>query len=196
MPRVRGPRLHLQTAALIAVGALAVHELRVVAGYGHDAELIMGAPGHAYLPFATGLVVVLLALSAMQFAHRMIRAAAGSPVMAHRASFRARWLGTSVLLVAVYLAQATAESFFDPGHPIVGHGGWSVVPLALAVAGAIVVLTGAADRAVMAIAAPPISRIVVTGPAQAVAVAPSPVAIKRPAPLASRSAGRAPPLVA
>ena len=53
--RVRAPDGRFRMAALLLAGALAVHDLRVLVGYGEDAELILREPAHAYLPFATGL---------------------------------------------------------------------------------------------------------------------------------------------
>src|SRR3954454_10191206 len=118
MPRVPGARPRLQTLALLVAGALVVHDLRVVVGYGHDAELVMREPAHAYLPLMTAIAAVLLAGATLQFTRNVVRAASGVPVTARSSSFRAGWTRTSGALVAVYLVQAGAESFFDPGHPI------------------------------------------------------------------------------
>jgi hypothetical protein len=188
---MRGDRLRM--AALLLAGALAVHDLRVLVGYGEHAELILQAPAHAYLPFATGLAIVLILVAAADLA----RAAVGGPNPrgpGHRppSLFRS-WIANSALLVAIYLTQASAESFFDPGHPIVGHGGWAVVPLAFVVGLAIALASREAAHAVSRPAGRIISHIA------SAAVHRSPIAARpalrpRLAPLATRGAGRAPPV--
>jgi hypothetical protein len=190
---VRWRGVQLRRAALVAAGALALHELRVVAGYGHDAELVMREPGHAYLPLATGLAVVLLAVAGAQFARALAGGRRGAVPARPPRSTLAVWLHTSALLAAIYLVQAGAESLFDPGHPILAHGGWSVAPLALGLGALIALATREADRALRS-AAP--RRLLSTRILCPVAVpgtpAPDP-ARPRLAPLARGLAGRAPP---
>jgi hypothetical protein len=186
-------RVNLRLAALIAVGALAVHDLRVLAGYGRDADLIMREPAHAYLPFATGLAAMLLLAASVQLTRSLTGAALDRSRVAQTASTWRRWLVVSLLLVGTYLVQASAESFFDPGHPIIGHGGWSVVPLALAVGFVIAVVSREADRAVLSGPALPMTLCVRACELVRV-LALSRASSRRPVPLAAKGAGRAPPL--
>jgi hypothetical protein len=94
--------------------------------------------------------------------------------------------------VGAYLAQATAESVFDPGHPILGDGGWSVVPLALAVGLIVAIAVHAAEDVTAAGPARP-TRWQVRVVAVSV-IRRGSVDSPRPAPLALQAAGRAPPL--
>jgi hypothetical protein len=189
--RTRGDRL--RTAALLLAGALAVHDLRVLVGYGEHAELILREPAHAYLPVATGLAIVLVLVAGANLA----RSALGGPTprgpgQRPTSLFRS-WLANSALLVAIYLTQASAESFFDPGHPIIGHGGWVVGPLALVVGFAIALASREAEHVVRRHAGRIISHIT-SAPVHRSLVTARPALRPRFAPLAMRGAGRAPPV--
>jgi hypothetical protein len=191
---VRAIGLNLRSGALFAVGALGVHDLRVVAGYGRDAEFVLREPGHAYLPFATGVAVALLVVAGFRFARAVTRPSFGQAAPVAPAGLVSRWLTSSVLLAVTYLAQASAESFFDPGHPVLGHGGWSVAPLALAVGLVIAVVTREADHAMLGGSTRGVTwQVRLTGVAL---IARAPWCALRRAPLASQAAGRAPPLLA
>jgi hypothetical protein len=190
---VRTTRLNLHWAALLAVSSLVVHDLRVVAGYGHDAEFVLATPGHAYLPFATGFAVLLAIAAAVQFARALTRPGVVAASFGEWPLVR-RWLVSSALLTTTYLAQAAAESLSDPGHPIVGHGGWSVLPLSLAMGLVVAAATREADRVLCRAPVTPTRWHIRVAMFQVPGFAspPSP----RRAPLASQAAGRAPPLAA
>jgi hypothetical protein len=139
---------HLRTAALLGVGAFAVHQLRFAIPYGHEASHALAVQGHAYLlPVAPVLVGVLL----LAFAHLLGAVARGARAPAVR--FRRLWLGASICLTAVYSLQELIEGLVSPGHPggvqgVAGHGGWLALPLSIAIGLAIALLTrGAAVAA-------------------------------------------------
>jgi hypothetical protein len=181
-------KLSLRAGALLAAGALAVHELRYTVGYGDAAA----AAGHGYLLFAAPLVAVTLALACGVWLARVGRA---DPAQTHGTL---TWLRASASLAGVYVVQETIEGLSAGGrHPgLLAHGGWIALPLAFAV-GALVALllrgARAADQ-VAAVAARPWS------PHTVAPVAPLAFALPRAAPaaprgsvLARRLAGRAPP---
>jgi hypothetical protein len=134
---VTGPRLTGATAraiALISLGALAVHELRYLVAYGHDADAALASQGHGYLTEFGGVAVGLglalllgsvLGRAGLTHAHRGVRPAFGSTA--------ALYCGA---IVAVFCAQEGAEGLLFAGHADgltapVAHGGWIALPLAI-----------------------------------------------------------------
>jgi hypothetical protein len=181
-------RLSLRAGAMLAAGSLAVHQLRYLAGFGGDGAV----GGHGYLNWLAPLLAVALAASCGVWLARAGRSAGAQPRPA------LTWLGASASLVATYAVQETIEGLTSPGHPgLLAHGGWVVIPAALAV-GALVAATlrgaQAADDAA-AVAARPWSpaTLVVAGTAPSAVAVVAPLS-PRPRILARRLAGRGPPL--
>src|SRR3954470_22635112 len=110
-------------AALAAmVAALAVHQARYTLLPEHDAQ-----SHHGYLAYAPGLLgMVLAAALGLALGRPPPRTEPAAP---RRAALPARWIGATVLLIAVHGVQELAE-----GHvaELVGNGAWLVVPLAAA----------------------------------------------------------------
>lgn len=132
--RIVRPSASLRALAVLGLGALAVHQLRYLFGYGADAGSALSQQGHGYL---TGAVPVLLALGL---------AALLSSFLARRARTRKRGvphelgriLAYSGVLIATYSMQELTEGLLASGHPVglaglFGHGGLIVFPLALIV---------------------------------------------------------------
>jgi len=181
-------RLSLRAGAMLAAGSLAVHQVRFLAGFGGDGSV----GGHGYLNWLTPLLAVALAASCGVWLAHVGRSAGARPRPA------LTWLGASAALVATYAVQETVEGLTSPGHPgLLAHGGWIVIPAALAV-GALVAATlrgaQAADDAAAEAARPwsPLTLGFAAPEASAVRVA-SPLA-PRPRILARRLAGRGPPV--
>ena len=173
---------------MLAAGSLAVHELRFLAGYGGEGAV----GGHGYLDWLAPLLALGLAASCGVWLARVGRSGGTQPRPA------LTWLGASASLVATYAAQETIEGLTSPGHPgLLAHGGWIVVPAALAV-GALVAATlrgaQAADDAA-AVAARPWSplQLAFAAPEASAVPATAPLA-PRPRILGRRLAGRGPPL--
>jgi hypothetical protein len=123
----------LRTSSLIALGAIAVHQLRYLAGYGDGAGTALTNQGHSYLGTVLPLLLVL-AFSAMlgTFAVAAFRR---QPGLAARG---AGWAFCTAALVAIFTAQESAEGLLSAGHPgglaaLLGHGGWIAFPIAAAV---------------------------------------------------------------
>lgn len=131
------PRRHgsiARSAALIALAALAVHQLRYLLAYGSDAHTELLRQGHAYL-FQSVPVLIGFGLSAIAagLVSAVLRGPAGTAIASHR--LRALLYATSI--AAVFAVQETAEGLLFAGHAsgiaaaVFGAGGWLVLPLAI-----------------------------------------------------------------
>ena len=188
----------LRTAALIAGGALSVHELRFLIAPAGAAE--SSSAGHGYLPLAGFAVAVALAAA---LAH--LAAVAGRALHTGRhepggSGFAATWLGVTIAIAAVFLAQELVEAALTGRaaqglSAVLESGGWVALPLAVAI-GALVALALAGARAAVAAAARRAGRAPLSS------ASPDPIAFRLqpghpPAfhALAGHLAGRAPPLL-
>ena len=133
-------------AVLVGAGALALHELRYLVIYHHEAHEALAVDGHDYLALVTPLVAAAMALS---LAPLLRRWAGGHDAVSGPAwSGRRLWAGATVCLLAVYVAQEWLEGLLIAEHPaglagVFGAGGWSAVLLA-ALLGALVSLAARA----------------------------------------------------
>jgi hypothetical protein len=145
MPTVR-------LAAVIAVAALVLHELRYLVGFGDHAGEAMAASGHAYLPLAGGLAGLLIALASAQLLMALDRAR--TTARRERApSFVRLWLAIAAVLLIVYSGQELLEAALSPGRHLgpaipFAEGGWSAFPLALALGAVAALALRGANRAV------------------------------------------------
>jgi hypothetical protein len=149
----------IRAGALIAVGALGVHDLRYLLAYKGQTSQELALQGHSYLKLVMPLVGGLLVLSAAAFAARLMRAYAvgedGEPRLLP--STRRMWLLASALLIAVYGTQEWLEGLLAEGHaggisaPF-SHGGWLALPLALVI-GFLIALALRGAAAAIAVAA-------------------------------------------
>src|SRR3954447_16219445 len=129
-------RYRLRVAALIGSAALGVHEARYLLAYGNHAGDQLGRQGHAYMPFASALVVALLALAGVQLLAAVSRARDRGSGPAARPAVWALWLWSSAVLLGVYVGQELLEGVFASGHAhglaaVFADGGWVCAPLAL-----------------------------------------------------------------
>jgi hypothetical protein len=143
----------MRTAALMGAGTFGVHQLRFALPIGDGGGGAGAVAGHGYLvplgPVAAG--VLLLA-----FAAGLARIARDAPEPAPR--FRRLWAGASASLFAVYCAQESIEAMLTSGHPaglerLLGHGGWTALPMAVAVGLAIALIVRGAAAASALVAA-------------------------------------------
>jgi len=191
----------MRAGALIAVGALGVHDLRYLLAYHGDAGHELSLQGHGYLRLATPLIAGLVVLAAAAFATRLLRAYTAGDGDEPRAlpSTRRIWILASALLVSVYSVQEWVEGGLAAGHPgglsaPYSHGGWLAIPLALLI-GLVIALALRGAAAAIAVAAAhgrarlarPAASKLLPRVGRSVWSAPS------PAPLARRLALRAPP---
>jgi len=129
-------------------GAAAVHELRYAVAYGGDAAAVVEHQGHAYLAVLTPLVGLLLAVVLAQLVVRTLRPV--GPATGGGTSFVDVWSAISAALTGTYFVQELIESWATSHHAdaisgVLGHGGWTAVPLALLV-GAVIALVLRAAR--------------------------------------------------
>jgi hypothetical protein len=147
----------LRAVGLLSAGAIAVHQLRFVLGYGHDASDVLALEDHSYLPLAEALVAVILGAAGLAFIGSLLLASKGRSTDSGSATpFTRLWAYASTALVAVYTLQEGFEGEFSAGHPsgvvgIFGHGGWTAIPLALVVGALIALLLEGARRAVVSV---------------------------------------------
>lgn len=187
-----------RVAALMAVGALVVHQLRYLIAFGDQAPHQLATEGHGYLGSVV-LAVGLLAAVALGLFLRRLLLAWGSGVSAQaRTSGLRLWLAASLGLLAIFVGQELLEGLLASGHPVglhgvFGHGGWTAIPLAVAIGGLVAAATRGAEAAIGTVASArwrtprraPIhtaSRHLADGPRR-----------RRLSPLAGAAAGRAPP---
>jgi hypothetical protein len=121
--------------ALLALGAIALHELRYLAAFGGSPGADLRA-GHDYMEILIPLLVVLAvaALAVSVVVPAVLRLA---PSLGREDCVTERAAGYAAALLAVHLAQELAEAALSDGHPvsvagILGAGGWAVIPLAMA----------------------------------------------------------------
>jgi hypothetical protein len=121
-----------RTGALVALGALAVHQLRYLAAYGSDTGHQLAHQGHGYLfsalPVVAGFAAAALAACVLR------SAVAGMPNRTRSAGP----LLYALAIVSVFSCQELMEGAFSEGHAVglgavFAHGGWLAVPLALVI---------------------------------------------------------------
>ena len=181
-------------AALLAAGALAVHELRYALAYGDHAGSEASAQGHAYLTVLVPIVVLAALFASAQALLRF----AGAPTSSDRTRrFTRLWLACTLALAAAYCGQELLEGWLAAGHPagvagVLEHGGW-IGPACAPLVGGLVAL--AARGA--AVATEPRASAGAWRPrpdATPVVASPRPVFHPSPDPVAHFLAGRGPPL--
>lgn len=190
----------LRVAALLAVAALVLHELRYLAGYGGHADAALAGQGHAYLALLSPAAAVLLALAAAQLLRALRRAGRAGTACEAAPGFLATWAGASAGLLCVHAGQELAEGWLAAGHPaglaaLTAHGGAVAVPLALALGALVALGVRGAAVAVELAARRSLRRSPVRAPAGPGTPSASPE-LPAPAVLARNLAGRAPPVSA
>jgi hypothetical protein len=125
----------LRTAALVAIGWWAVHQLRYLLAYGAGSGDALRHQGHAYLGPVAPVLGMVLVLALARVVVRATAAPAGRSPRAQR--LVVLWPACAGAIAALYASQEATEGMLAAGHPagllaIVGHGGWIAAPLAVA----------------------------------------------------------------
>jgi hypothetical protein len=123
-----------RSAALIALAALGVHQLRYLLAYGGGAHGELARQGHDYL---FGALPILAGFAIATLAAGLLRAAITSSPSPALASARTRAVIYAAGILAVFVVQETTEGVLFAGHAsgfaaAVAAGGWLALPLALA----------------------------------------------------------------
>jgi hypothetical protein len=153
---MRSLPVRIRAAALISVGALAVHDLRFLLAYRGGAAKELSVTGHGYLGDVTPLAMGALALAIAAFAWRLLHPHVEETRLP---STRRMWAFLTGVLIAIYASQEWIEGQLSPGHAsglagIFGSGGWLAVPLAVVVALVIALLLRGAEAAIVHAATP------------------------------------------
>ena len=186
-PRMR-PRL--REPAALAAAALALHQLRYLAGHGEETAAAVERGGHAYLAVAGPLIALLvaLALAELGFAWRR-RQPPAAPM-----SLARRWVTAGLALVVIYTVQESLEGLLVAGRPadlaaLLGSGGWLVGPLAIAFGWTVALILRGADALLVRRARSPRRLPLPTDASPS----PSRRIVLIGAPMSRHLAGRAPP---
>ncbi len=138
---------HVRAAALLALGALVVHQGRYILGYGGGWHEIFNKTGHEYFSLVVLLVLAMLVAGVALFGVELRRArgatSAGAP--ARPWSFARSWLLGYGVLCTIYTAQELSERLLSSQHPaglsgLLANGGWIAFLLALGIAALIALL--------------------------------------------------------
>lgn len=156
----------LRSTALLALGALGLHQLRYFIAYGHDAPSALEGAGHGYLMQVAPLLVAIAAAAVL--------ASLALPALLRVTGIPARLGGVvptasayAAALLAVFSLQELAEGALFAGHEpglagVLAHGGWVALPLAavLGLATALIarLLDSAEHKLVRALARPQLAR--------------------------------------
>lgn len=130
----------VKAAALLLLGALAVHELRYALAYGDAADSVLAHHGHGYLAvLAPVLGLVIAAGLGCGLLLAAMRRPCASPA---RTRLRVVWPIAAVGLLGLYTSQELLEGLLTTGHPsgwtgVFGGGGWLAIPLCVAFGGLI-----------------------------------------------------------
>ena len=149
---MRGTPSRLRGTALVAVGALTLHELRYAIA--PPAADQVGA-GHGYLPVAGLVCALVLALAFAQLVSVIARARRTGAGDQRGLSFAWLWLLCVLALAGIFFAQELLEGALAPDRGLagaLGAGAWVSLPLAV-VLGAVVSLALVGARAVVVAAA-------------------------------------------
>jgi hypothetical protein len=153
MDHLRRVPATIRATSLLALGALAVHQLRYLLAYGPDAGEALAHQGHGYL---TQVAPVLAGLSVAAIAATLIVAMLGRRTAdgPRRASISLATMLFAAGLLAIFSTQELAEGLLAPGHPaaldaLLANGGWIAAPLAFAIGALAALVTsglGGAER--------------------------------------------------
>src|SRR6478609_3453876 len=140
----------IRLAAILAVGAFALHQLRYLLTIGSSGELAQ--VGHHYMADLLPPIAVLVLAAAVATLIRGTEGASpsGTP-LTHRITLFAG------ALLAIFVGQECLEGIIAVGHPagpatLVANGGWLALPLALGIGALSALLAKALESVERAIA--------------------------------------------
>jgi hypothetical protein len=120
---------NVRLAAILAVGAFALHQLRYLVASGGASSA--GHSAHGYMTDLMAPIAVLVLAAAMA---TLIRGTEGA--LPARAPLGRRIAVFTLALLAIYLGQESLEALLSTGHlatlaAVLAAGGWVALPLAL-----------------------------------------------------------------
>jgi hypothetical protein len=143
----------VRLAAVLALGAFAVHQLRYLVAFGGNSSAELTRQGHGYMADALPVLAVF-GLSALLAT--VLRGRFGSQLS--RGSLPRRAVLFAAVMLAIFSGQEWLEGLLAAGHPsgvgaVLASGGWLALPLALAVGAVAALLIGALERVEVALSA-------------------------------------------
>ena len=192
MSRAGGIIAALRPATVVAAGAIAVHQLRYLVGYGGEAPQALQNQGHAYLD---ALIPLLALLGGLTLLATVLAGMAGASQRPSRGVPMVRALIYAGAILAVFGAQETIEGVLVAGHPggvaaLVAHGGLIALPLAVGFGWVVWAAVRGLEALEEQLRAPAAQR---RRPRRTSAFHPAVSAIPAPAAIAGAAGPRAPP---
>jgi hypothetical protein len=131
--RAGGISAALRSATVVAAGAISVHQLRYLVGYGGDASRALDDQGHAYM---AGLLPVLALLAGLTIVGTVAAGLAGARTAPASGSSAIRVLLYAGAILVAFGAQEVLEGVLFAGHPagiaaMLANSGFVAIPLAL-----------------------------------------------------------------
>jgi hypothetical protein len=141
---------NVRLAAILAVGAFALHQLRYLIAPGASSSAALSS--HGYMTDLLAPIAVLVLAAAVA---TLIRGTEGA--LPEGAPLGRRIVVFGVALLAIYVGQESLEAILATGHPaspaaMLAGGGWIALPLALTIGALGALLTRALEAVERAIA--------------------------------------------
>ncbi|MGA8924795.1 MAG: hypothetical protein WB462_01080 [Solirubrobacterales bacterium] len=140
-------------AAILALGAFAVHQLRYLIAFGSSSSEELARQGHAYM---AAWLPILGVFTISALLGTLIRGRFGARLA--KASLSRRAAIFAAALLAIFVTQESLEGVLAAGHPggvaaVLGYDGWLAIPLAAAVGFVAALLARALEQVEIAIRA-------------------------------------------
>ena len=152
MRSATGTARRVRVAAVLALGAFALHQLRYLIAFGGSSSTELARQGHGYM---TAAAPGLAAMAAAALIATVLRARFGEGLA--KASLVRRTAIFTLSLLAIFATQESLEGMLAPGHPsgvvaIFAGGGCIAFPLALLIGALAALLIRALEGLEIAIA--------------------------------------------
>ena len=142
-------------AAILALGAFAVHQLRYLIAFGSSSSEELARQGHGYM---AAWLPILGVFTISALLGTLIRGRFGARLA--QASLSRRAAIFAAALLAIFVTQESLEGVVAAGHPggvaaVLGYDGWLAIPLAAAIGFVAALLARALEQVEIAIGATP-----------------------------------------
>ena len=140
-------------AAILALGAFAVHQLRYLIAFGSSSSEELARQGHGYM---AAWLPILGVFTISALLGTLIRGRFGARLAEASLSRRAAIFAAALL--AIFVTQESLEGVLAAGHPggvaaVLGYDGWLAIPLAAAIGFVAALLARALEQVEIAIGA-------------------------------------------
>jgi plasmid stabilization system protein ParE len=151
----------VRAAAILALGALAIHQLSYLLAHGDEAGRALALHGHGYLTtLGPALAAAAVALLAATLASAALPPHAGRS--RRETCFELRAVALALAVFAIFFVQELAEGLLSPGHPdalaAFLETGWIGLPLAFPIGALAALALGGLECVERLIAAASVAR--------------------------------------